>query len=33
MLGLCLSSYSASFLHLEFSFLLPDAKKTTQIYY
>lgn len=33
MPGLCLSSCSASSLHLGFSFLLPDAKKTTHRYY
>lgn len=33
MPGLCLSSCSAFSLHLGFSFLLPDAKKTTHRYY
>lgn len=32
MPGLCLSSCSAFSLHLGFSFLLPDAKKTTHRY-
>lgn len=33
MPGLCLSSCSAFSLHLGFSFLLPDARKTTNRYY